>query len=115
MEKLEKVKMKCKSLISLIESYKGRADWRCGHLSRAEASEPIDASDREIIDFALQILNGVEKAELIVSDIRWDVYGNHVDDELYPVIMKATKLPDGRYYLEVTGIWGIDEYIWEEI
>ena len=105
--------MRCESLLSLIESYKGRADWRCGHLSRSEACEPFDASDRQIVDFVFQILNGVEKAELVISDIDWEVYGNNVNDELYPVVMTATKLPDGRYYVEVKGIWGIDEYIYQ--
>lgn len=105
--------MRCESLVSLIASYKGKADWKRGHLSQAEVSEPIDASDREVVDFMIQIFNGVEKAELVISDIDWEVYGNNVNDELYPVVMTATKLPDGRYYVEVKGIWGIDEYIYQ--
>lgn len=110
---IKKVSMNIESIISLIESYKGKADWKKHPMSQSWASEAHDCSDMDV----KELLDKFEKLEseikFTISDIEWEEYGNCVGDELYPVVLHAVLLPDGkRYYIAVSNINGTDEYIY---
>lgn len=103
MTELKEVKMELQSVVDLIVKFKYSADWTCHELSRAHASGSVPCTDTAIAEFIQQLESGVDTAELTISDIRWEESGNCVGDNLYPVILKAVKLPDGRYYLRLEG------------
>ena len=99
--RLTKTNMITNTIIPLIEKYRYAATYTIHPESYSEASDPIPCTDKDIAKFINKLVNKVDKAELIVSDIKWIEYNNCEGDELYPVIMRATLLPDGRYFIEI--------------
>lgn len=100
---LEQVTMGIESIYPLIERYRLYADSTSHEMSNARAGGAIPCSDMDIFYFVRDIINGEEKVRLTVSDIHWEESGGCVGDDLYPVTLIATKLPDGRYFMELEG------------
>ncbi len=67
--------------------------------------------DLDVVKFFHALMDGDTSVKLIISDIEWDESGNCVGDDLYPVVLSCVKLPDGRYYVELTGRKIFKEYI----
>ena len=99
--KLEKVDMITNTIIPIIEKFRYAATYTIHPESYSEATEPQPCSDKKIAEFINKLANGADKAELIISNIEWIEYNNCEGDNLYPVIMRAIKLPDGRYFIEI--------------
>ena len=52
-------------------------------------------------------------AQLIIGRIYWDEYGNCEDDHIYPSTIKATKIQENKYFIEVNyNMNQHDEYIY---
>jgi hypothetical protein len=102
---LQEAKLEIDSIVDLIVKHKNDANWTCHSLSRAQASEPSPCTDREIAEFVNLLASGIEQANLTVSDIYWEESGGCVGDALYPVELHAVRLPDGRYYLRLEGLF----------
>jgi hypothetical protein len=108
---LERVKMVRDSILELVVEYREMADYSLHQYSNGGASAVQPCSDRDVYDFLTKLLQGEPVAQLVISDIEWHTSGNCVGDELYPVTLSATKLPDGRYFLELDTIKGSEEFI----
>lgn len=102
MVELKEVKMRLKSVITLIEKYRYKATYTTHGMSRSWATDPIPCTDLEILKFVQKLANKEDKAELIISNIDWEEFGNCTGDELYPVYMDAVKLPDDRYFITIS-------------
>lgn len=102
---LKEITMELQSVVDLVVKFRHSADWTCHEYSRGHASKPMPCKDVEIAEFVQQLDSGADTAELTVSDIYWEESGNCVGDNLYPVTLKAVKLPDGRYYLRLEGLF----------
>ena len=102
---IKEVKMELQSVVDLIMKFRYSADWTCHEYSNGRAGYPIPCLDARIAGFIEQLRRGVGVAEITVSGIRWEESGNCVGDNLYPVILKAVKLPDGRYYFRLEGLF----------
>lgn len=105
MTELKEVTMELQSVVELVVKFKHSADWTCHEYSRGIASKPVPCSDNQIARFIDQINSGVDAAKLTISGIYWEESGNCVGDNLYPVILEATKLPGRRYYLRLEGLF----------
>lgn len=109
MAEIKEVKMEVQSVVDLAVKFKHSADWTCHEMSRARASKPIPCTDVKIAEFVQRLESGIDIAELTISDLYWEESGNCVGDNLYPVILEAVKLPDGRYYLRLEGLFDDEE------
>lgn len=119
MAEIAEVKMGLHSVVDLAVEFKYSADWTCHEYSRGHASAPIPCTDLAVAEFVQQLEVGADTAHLTISDIYWEESGNCVGDKLYPVNLEAVKLPDGRYYLLLEGLfndeprgYGKKEYIY---
>lgn len=114
MVELKQVEMIQNSIISLIEQYRHRATYTTHSMSRSWATDPIPCTDLEILAFVQKIANKENEADLVVSNIDWDEFGNCEGDQLYPVYMNAVKLPDDRYFVTIEG-YNIREWFDDEV
>jgi len=112
MENLEQVSMIIPSVLGLVNDYRYNADYTCHELSRCSVGEVNPCTDEAVMSFLSALKNGVETANLVISDIDWEESGNCEGDDLYPVNLHAVKLPDGRYFMELTGRFDKKEYIY---
>ncbi len=104
MEKLQEVKMKISKILTLIEtirSYNNAGAQYTSHPYGNAEVEYMECSDADVITFTKNLIEGKNISTLIMGDARWTKGGNCIGDELLPSSIIATKLPDGRYYLEV--------------
>ncbi len=108
---INEVDMAIESILPIIIENRQNADYTKHELSRATASGPIPCSDIDVVRFFHSLMDGDTTAKLIISNIEWEESGNCVGDDLYPVVLSGVKLPDGRYYIELTGRKIFKEYI----
>lgn len=104
-------KMTIDSILPLVIEYREKADWTCHRYSNSHATNPRPCTDRAVKDFFSEIETGREIARLVISDIQWEKYSNCEGDDLYPVILNAVHLPDGRYFFELTGHFDTREFV----
>lgn len=115
--KLETASMKVDTILGIVNDARMGASYTRHPMSNGIPTEAFPCSDQEVSTLLDTLAKGADKAMLTISDIFWEESGNCVGDELFPVEMKAVKLPDGRYYLTVSylndkNIKTEDEYIY---
>lgn len=115
MAEIKEVKMELQSIVDLVVKFRYSADWTCHEYSSGRASKPKPCADGEISEFVQRLESGADTAELIVSDLYWEESGNCVGDNLYPIILRAVKLPDGRYYLRLEGLFDDEQSTYGKI
>ncbi len=93
----EKTELK-DTILDIVVKYRERAISFCHELSSSESSGPIPCTDSQVAEFIRKMEKGNKVVKLIISDISWNTYGNCECDELYPVILKACRLPDTDYF-----------------
>ena len=106
------------SIFNLIIQYRYKADWTFHEYSSSEAGDPIPCTDEEVLSFLSELKQAHEEKrpiqlELVISGIEWEKHGNCTGDELYPVILSAVSLPDGRHYIQIKGLFEMKEYVYD--
>jgi hypothetical protein len=102
-DEIKKVNFLTNSFFNLIINYKGKAWWTRHEYSNGYAGKPKDITDMEIFEIYQRIKNKEPLIEFKISDIWWEKYGNCVGDELFPVECTMYILPDGRYFIQISG------------
>jgi hypothetical protein len=99
--KLREVKSTLWTLIDIIQYGRYKAKYKLNHklVDEIKFNEYLPCSDIEVKQFIEKIESKIDKFELIVSNI--DRSGDQI--KILPVIMKAIKLIDNIYHIELVG------------
>jgi len=105
--RLERVSMRLSSVLSLIERIRSMPDGGSWYTTNEYCSSFVKegvlyASDKDVLEFLSKLDEGVEKAELEIAWYEWEEGGNCTGDYIHPSQISATRLADGRYYIEAS-------------
>lgn len=114
MAELKEVEISIETILPIVVEYRNRANRTTHELSKSTTTEVRPCTDDDVAKFLYKINKPFVwgQAELVISGIDWEEFGNCIGDELYPVLLKAIRLPDlKRWYMELTGLNIYKEYI----
>lgn len=89
-------------IVRIINMENHGATWVKNNQSRSHNPYVIPCQDMEIASFIREItIEGANVSYLTIGEIKWEDYGIDGEDEMYESYAKATRLPDGRLYIEI--------------